>query len=43
MKNLQPTKLEWLPPLLAKLSFREFCDSKFPCLRTFDNMAISVR
>ena len=36
-KDSQSTKLERMPQIFIKLSFRELCDSK---LNAFDNMAL---
>ena len=43
-KDSYPTKLEWEPRILVKLSFRELCDStsKLSGLHTFDDMTTSL-
>ena len=39
-KESQSTKFELRPQIFVKLSFKEFCDSKFSALNPFDSMAI---
>ena len=39
-KDSYSAKFEQRPQILAKLSFKEFYDSKLSGLHTFDNMAI---
>ena len=41
-KDSHPMKLKQRPQILAKLCFRELCDSKLSGLHPFDNMAISL-
>ena len=39
-KDSHSTKLERMPQLFVKLSFREMCDSELSGLHPFDNMVI---